>query len=139
MPPAALCMRWTPCDSGGYANEPAILTHTCMAQVLEPVIAAYAPDLIIVSAGYDAVMGDPLGGMALSPELYGHLTERMARLAQGKLVLALEGGGSPAPPSSYLPVELLPAESCLAALSTVWSLQCQQQVMARPALLGVQY
>jgi acetoin utilization deacetylase AcuC-like enzyme len=62
-----------------------------MAQVLEPVIAAYAPDLIIVSAGYDAVMGDPLGGMALSPELYGHLTERMARLARGKLALALEG------------------------------------------------
>jgi len=56
------------------------------------VIAAYAPDLIIVSAGYDAVIGDPLGGMNLSPELYGHLTDRMARLAKGKLVLALEGG-----------------------------------------------
>lgn len=55
-------------------------------------IAAYAPDLIIVSAGYDAVVGDPLGGMNLSPELYGHLTDRMARLAKGKLVLALEGG-----------------------------------------------
>lgn len=62
-------------------------------QILEPVIAAYAPDLIIVSAGYDAVAGDPLGGMNLSPELYGHLTERLARLAAGnKLVLALEGG-----------------------------------------------
>ncbi len=61
-------------------------------QVLEPVIGAYAPDLIIVSAGFDAVIGDPLGGMDLSPELYGHLTERMARLAKGKLVLALEGG-----------------------------------------------
>ena len=63
-----------------------------LAQVLEPVIAAYAPDLIIVSAGFDAVIGDPLGGMNLSPELFGHLTERMARLAKGKLVLALEGG-----------------------------------------------
>ena len=61
-------------------------------QVLEPIIAAYAPDLIIVSAGFDAVVGDPLGGMSLSPELFGHLTERMARLAKGKLVLALEGG-----------------------------------------------
>ncbi len=61
-------------------------------QVLEPIIGAYAPDLIIVSAGFDAVVGDPLGGMSLSPELFGHLTERMARLARGKLVLALEGG-----------------------------------------------
>ncbi|CAL5221680.1 g3914 [Coccomyxa viridis] len=60
--------------------------------VLEPIIGAYAPDLIIVSAGFDAVVGDPLGGMSLSPELFGHLTERMARLARGKLVLALEGG-----------------------------------------------
>ena len=63
-----------------------------MRQVLEPVIAAYAPDLTIVSAGFDAVVGDPLGGMSLSPELFGHLTERMARLARGRLVLALEGG-----------------------------------------------
>jgi histone deacetylase 6 len=61
------------------------------AQVLEPVIAAYAPDLVIVSAGFDAVVGDPLGGMCLSPELYGHLTARLIRLAP-KLVLALEGG-----------------------------------------------
>ncbi len=38
------------------------------------------------------MIGDPLGGMNLSPELYGHLTDRMARLAKGKLVLALEGG-----------------------------------------------
>ena len=60
--------------------------------MLEPIISAYAPDLIIVSAGFDAVVGDPLGGMSLSPELFGHLTERMARLARGKLVLALEGG-----------------------------------------------
>ena len=58
-----------------------------------------------------------------------HLTERMARLARGKLVLALEGGESPAPPSSHSPVELLPAESCLAALSSVCSLQCQQQLL----------
>ena len=36
--------------------------------------------------------GDPLGGMNLTPELYGHLTQRLARLAEGKLVLALEGG-----------------------------------------------
>ncbi|CAL8468789.1 g8330 [Coccomyxa elongata] len=61
--------------------------------VLEPIIGAFAPDLIIVSAGYDAVQGDPLGGMNLTPQVYGHMTERLARLAAGgRLVLALEGG-----------------------------------------------
>ena len=69
-----------------------LVTASWSKQVLEPVIAAYAPDLVIVSAGFDAVVGDPLGGMNLSPELFGHLTERMARLAKGKLVLVLEGG-----------------------------------------------
>ena len=37
-------------------------------------IAAYAPNLIIVSAGYNAVIEDTLEGMNLSPELYGLLT-----------------------------------------------------------------
>ena len=40
-----------------------------MPQVLEPVIGSFAPDLIIVSAGYDAVQGDPLGGMNLTPQV----------------------------------------------------------------------
>lgn len=68
---------------------------TCaeVLQVLEPVIRAYAPDLIIVSAGFDAVQGDPLGGMNLTPQVYGHMADRLSRLAVGsKLVLALEGG-----------------------------------------------
>ena len=67
--------------------------HVRCWQVLEPVIGAFAPDLILVSAGYDAVQGDPLGGMSLTPELYGHLTARLIRLAaRGRLALALEGG-----------------------------------------------
>lgn len=42
-------------------------------QVLEPVMRSFAPDLIIVSAGFDAVQGDPLGGMNLTPQVYGHM------------------------------------------------------------------
>ena len=61
--------------------------------MLEPVIRAYAPELIIVSAGFDAVQGDPLGGMNLTPQVFGHMTDRLSHLAGGgKLVLALEGG-----------------------------------------------
>lgn len=39
----------------------------CLLQVVEPVIAEFAPDIIIVSAGFDAAEGDYLGGMNLSP------------------------------------------------------------------------
>lgn len=41
------------------------------AQVIEPYIRELAPDLIIVSAGFDAAEGDLLGGMRLSPACYG--------------------------------------------------------------------
>ena len=50
---------------------------------MEPVLRAYAPDLIIISAGFDAVEGDPLGGCLLSPEVYGHMTRRLMAFAGG--------------------------------------------------------
>ena len=36
-------------------------------QVVMPMARAFAPDLVIVSAGFDATEGDPLGGMKVSP------------------------------------------------------------------------
>jgi acetoin utilization deacetylase AcuC-like enzyme len=59
---------------------------------LLPVAHAFAPDLVIVSAGFDAADGDPLGGCAITPPGYGHLTALLAPLAGGRLVVALEGG-----------------------------------------------
>ena len=60
--------------------------------LVEPVATAFAPDLVIVAAGYDAAEGDPLGGMKVSDQGYALMTERLAKLAGGKLVCALEGG-----------------------------------------------
>ena len=39
--------------------------------MIEPYIRDLAPDLIIVSAGFDAAEGDPLGGMRLLPACFG--------------------------------------------------------------------
>ncbi|KAG2501388.1 hypothetical protein HYH03_001176 [Edaphochlamys debaryana] len=60
--------------------------------LVEPMLGQFAPDLVIVAAGYDAAEGDPLGGCKLSPEGYAWMTERLLRFAGGRLVLALEGG-----------------------------------------------
>ncbi|KAG2432239.1 hypothetical protein HXX76_009158 [Chlamydomonas incerta] len=60
--------------------------------VVEPVLRAYQPDLVLVAAGFDAADGDPLGGCKVSPEGYGWMTERLLQFAGGKLILALEGG-----------------------------------------------
>ena len=61
-------------------------------RILLPVAERFAPDLVLVSAGFDAAEGDPLGGMRLSSRGYAQMTVRLARVARGRLVLALEGG-----------------------------------------------
>jgi len=60
--------------------------------VIEPVVRSFAPDLIIIAAGYDAAEGDPLGGMMLSPNGYEHMTTRLCAIGSGRVVVALEGG-----------------------------------------------
>jgi acetoin utilization deacetylase AcuC-like enzyme len=61
-------------------------------RVLLPAARAFSPDLVLVSAGFDAADGDPLGSMRLSPAGYARLTARLKTLARGRVVLALEGG-----------------------------------------------
>jgi acetoin utilization deacetylase AcuC-like enzyme len=56
----------------------------------------WSPDLILVSAGFDAMAGDPLGGFTLEPVHYTELTERLReRLPQVPIVGLLEGGYVP--------------------------------------------
>ncbi|MEZ4447367.1 MAG: histone deacetylase [Polyangiaceae bacterium] len=61
-----------------------------------PVADAFAPDLVLVSAGYDAHRDDPLASMQLEDETYATLAGKLVALADrhaaGKLVLVLEGG-----------------------------------------------
>ncbi|KAL3308294.1 Histone deacetylase 6, partial [Cichlidogyrus casuarinus] len=65
--------------------------------VLLPIVLQFRPQLILVSAGFDAVRGDTLGGLQISPECFGHLTHILSTVAfmdddSKGLVLALEGG-----------------------------------------------
>lgn len=61
-----------------------------------PRIDAFAPDLIIVSAGFDAHNRDPLGGLLLSEEDFAWATTALMTLARkhcgGRIVSILEGG-----------------------------------------------
>ncbi len=65
-------------------------------RVLEPVARGFQPELIILSAGYDAHWLDPLAGMNLSIEGYVNLIKQVMTLADelcnGRLVCVLEGG-----------------------------------------------
>ena len=64
--------------------------------VLAPVLLAFKPELILVSAGFDAHERDPLGGMNVTTRGFGLFTERICAIADeicdGRVVLTLEGG-----------------------------------------------
>lgn len=61
-----------------------------------PRLEAFAPELVLVSAGFDAHVEDPLAQMALEVEDFVWVTRRLCELAdrhaQGRLVSVMEGG-----------------------------------------------
>jgi acetoin utilization deacetylase AcuC-like enzyme len=65
-------------------------------RIVLPVVEAYAPDLVLVSAGFDASARDPLAQMNLSPAAFGWMASKLGRLAdrsaKGRMALVLEGG-----------------------------------------------
>ncbi|KAH7549219.1 hypothetical protein JRO89_XS13G0000300 [Xanthoceras sorbifolium] len=60
--------------------------------ILVPVAKEFDPDMIIISAGFDAAIGDPLGGCRVTPYGYSVMLKKLMDFAQGKILLALEGG-----------------------------------------------
>ena len=66
------------------------------AAVVPRVLDAFKPDLILVSAGFDLMAGDPLGGFDVSLDgvraIVAHLVAAADRLCDGRIVAVLEGG-----------------------------------------------
>lgn len=61
-------------------------------QIVMPVANEFDPDLVVVSAGFDAAAGDELGGCNVTPPCYAHMTHMLMSLAGGKVAVCLEGG-----------------------------------------------
>jgi len=65
-------------------------------QVVLPVARMFAPELVMVSAGQDANIFDPLARMMLSANAYRRMTGELMSLAGGRVVCIHEGGYCPA-------------------------------------------
>lgn len=65
---------------------------TAFHKIIMPIASEFDPDLVIVSAGFDAAHGDPIGGCHVTPEGYQHMLTYLMSLAEGKTVVCLEGG-----------------------------------------------
>jgi acetoin utilization deacetylase AcuC-like enzyme len=91
-----------PSEPGHIANVrlPAGTTGSEFRQAIEaqwlPEIDRFAPQLVFVSAGFDAHAGDPLAQLLLTVDDYTWITQRIVELAEkhaaGRIVSSLEGG-----------------------------------------------
>ena len=61
-----------------------------------PIAMAFRPELVLVSAGFDAHIADPLGGMNITTQGFAQICSMAKQVAQehaqGKIALVLEGG-----------------------------------------------
>ncbi|CAG2139411.1 histone deacetylase family protein [Cupriavidus plantarum] len=78
------------CDSAQF--------RAAISTLMLPAVEAFAPQLIIVSAGFDAHRLDPLAGMNLEDSDFDWITRELMRIAdrtcEGRIVSILEGGYS---------------------------------------------
>jgi acetoin utilization deacetylase AcuC-like enzyme len=92
---AAGNIRNVPLAPGTSAEE----YRSRFSEALSASLRVLQPDFVIMSAGFDCLAGDPLGGLALEPEdlhaIVRETVERTRATAQGRVVAVLEGGYVP--------------------------------------------
>jgi acetoin utilization deacetylase AcuC-like enzyme len=70
--------------------------RAAMSETVLPALRAFAPELLLISAGFDAHRDDPLAGLNLVEDDYAWATAELLRVAEaccgGRVVSALEGG-----------------------------------------------
>jgi acetoin utilization deacetylase AcuC-like enzyme len=81
-----------PLEAGAQDDE---IEQKYAAQVI-PAVRAFKPDLLMISAGFDAHERDPLGQLRMTTDGFGRLTKMLIELADevcgGRVVLVTEGG-----------------------------------------------
>ncbi|XP_031551234.1 histone deacetylase 4-like isoform X2 [Actinia tenebrosa] len=95
--------------------------------VVMPIAREFDPEIILVSAGFDAATGHSpqLGGYKVTAACFAQLTKQLMELAQGRLVMALEGGYS-------LPSLCDAAEACLRGLLSQELPEVPKESLTRP-------
>ncbi len=79
--------------SGGHGDSS---YQQLFRQIVSPAVERFAPDLMLISAGFDAHWVDPLASMRLSLAGYDQLARECLKLAEevcaGRIVFVMEGG-----------------------------------------------
>jgi acetoin utilization deacetylase AcuC-like enzyme len=81
------------------AGTPAVEHRVRFEEAVAEALGRFEPDFVLVSCGFDAMAGDPLGGLLLEPhdfyEMTRHVMEVAAAGCDGRVVALLEGGYDP--------------------------------------------
>ena len=81
------------------AAQPRERYVSALLHAVDAATAGFAPDLVMISAGFDSLAGDPLGGFTLELDDVDRLTHELVSRAElwcgGRVVSALEGGYAP--------------------------------------------
>jgi acetoin utilization deacetylase AcuC-like enzyme len=87
---------WNVPMSGGLPSQRYV---DALTQAIDDATRGFTPDIVLISAGFDSLRGDPLGGFTLEIEHFAGLTrllvERADAWCAGRVVSALEGGYAP--------------------------------------------
>lgn len=78
-----------PWSRGGIGDNDYIFAFQ---NVVLPIASEFNPEFTIISAGFDAARGDPLGCCNVTPAGYAQMTKMLSALSDGKLLVILEGG-----------------------------------------------
>lgn len=91
-------------SAGNIVNAPlpsgagSVEFRDAITSIVLPALDAFAPELLIISAGFDAHRLDPLANLNLEADDYGWVTEQLVAIAErhcaGRIVSSLEGGYS---------------------------------------------
>ncbi len=63
-------------------------------RIVLPIAKQFNPDLVFVASGFDAAAADPLGEYILSSDMYAYMSQKLSHLAEGHVIISLEGGYS---------------------------------------------
>lgn len=76
-----------------------VLALAAWDRLVTPAIHAFMPEFLLISAGFDARIDDPVGDLCWSDETFAGMTRRCVELARdcchGRIVSVLEGGYNP--------------------------------------------
>lgn len=76
-------------------NKHTMNESDCIAifhRIIMPIAYEFNPELVLVSVGFDQVIGDSVSHHHVTPEAYGYFTHWLSSLANGKIILCFEGG-----------------------------------------------